>query len=174
MDEIKDFIIFEGIIPDRIFNADETGVKWAPELQHQFVPVSAVRAVAPPGNECGRFTGPMLLLPFYFIVKCSCQDPRSSTILKKFMGEEKFFKPSEGWREGTWSTVLVITGVQCTIHRPYLLNTHTLDLMTVQGKAWNDTPGCLMWVELQLKAYKVSLLNSIDLTFYQGGEILSK
>jgi hypothetical protein len=174
MNEIKDFIISEGISPDRIFNADETGVKWAPELQHQFVPDSAVRAVAPPGNESGRFTALLgsdalgRMLPFYFIVKCSCKDPhdlRGSTILKKFFGEDKFFKPSEGWIEGTWSTVIVIKEVPRTIHRPYLLNTNTLDLMTVQGKAWNDTPGCLMWVELQLKAFKVSLLSSIDLTF---------
>jgi hypothetical protein len=39
--------------------------------------------------------------------------------------------------------------------------------MNVQGKAWNDTPGCLMWGELQLTAFKVSHLSSIDLTFYQ-------
>jgi hypothetical protein len=137
MDLIKDFIVREAIPPERIFNADETGVNWAPELQHHFVPADAVRAVAPPGYESGRFTALLGsnanggMLPFYFIIKCSCKstyDLRSSTILNKFFGEENFCKPSDGWQAGTWETTLSVKGEVKSIHRPYLLNTNTLDL----------------------------------------------
>ena len=38
--------------PERIFNADETGIYWAPELQHQYIPTKG----APNGDESGRFT----------------------------------------------------------------------------------------------------------------------
>ena len=38
--------------------------------------------------------------------------------------------------------------------RPYLLNNVTLDLITVQNKAWNDTVGMLMHIQLQLKPFK--------------------
>ena len=37
--------------------------------------------------------------------------------------------------------------------RPYLINTETLEVITVQIKAWMDTPGICMWSEVQLKAW---------------------
>ena len=56
MNGIRDFILHEGINPDCVFNADETGINWAPKLKHQYVPKSALRAVTPGGDETGRFT----------------------------------------------------------------------------------------------------------------------
>jgi hypothetical protein len=171
---IKDYIINENISPDRVFNADETGVNWAPEIKYQYVPADAVRASAPPGNESGRFTALLgsnavgEMLPFYFIVKCACQstyDLSTSTVLKKFHGEDKLCKPTDGWINGMWTTTIIIKDEPKTIIRPYLLNTNTLDLITVQSKAWNDTSGCLMWIELQLKAFKIFFTHHPDVIF---------
>jgi hypothetical protein len=42
---------------------------------------------------------------------------------------------------------------------PYLVKTDTLDLITVQNRAWNDIIiGCLVWIDLQLAPFKVSSL----------------
>ena len=167
MNLIKEFIVTEDISPTRVFNADETGVNWAPEIQYQYVPQDAVRATAPPGNESGRFTALIGsnavgdMLPFFFIVKCSCKSPydlSASTILNKFLGPDKLCKPIEGWTSGIWTKDLMIKGESKRI----------VDLITVQGKAWNDTAGFLMWIELQLRAYKVPLLFMIDPSLYLG------
>jgi hypothetical protein len=109
----------------------------------------------------------------YFIVKCCCKSPydlSNSTILKKFLGDDRLCKPAEGWIYGEWATNLVIKGETKRFARPYLINSNTLDLITVQSKAWNDTAGCLMWIQLQLKAFKVFfILSRFFLTF--PGEI---
>ena len=34
--------------------------------------------------------------------------------------------------------------------RPYLINEATLEVITIQNKAWMDTPGIVMWNEVQL------------------------
>jgi hypothetical protein len=39
-----------------VFNSDETGVRWAEQIKYQYVPKDAHRAIAPPGDETGRFT----------------------------------------------------------------------------------------------------------------------
>jgi hypothetical protein len=52
-----------------------------------------------------------------------------------------------------------------TYTRPYLWNDETLDLVTVQSRAWNDTVGCLMWIKIQLKAYKVFVCVSLNILF---------
>ena len=191
MNEIKECIVRQQIPASRIFNADETGVNWSPELKHQFVPKNAIRAVSPPGDESGRFTA-MLganacgdLLPYFLIVKCSCKsttDLTKSTILRKFLGEGKVCQPSDGWVSNIWTKTLTIKGTPTKIFRPYLFNTHNFDLITVQSRAWNDTAGCLMWIEIQLKAYKVSsamsryLIHRPDphlIHLISSGEILS-
>ena len=152
------------ISPARIFNADETGIYWAPELQHQYIPTEARRAGAPNGDESGRFTALLGgsasgdMLPIFLIVKCSCKtayDLSSSTILNKFFGEDKLCKPSDGWTRGLWERKMVSDKKEVIIKKPYLLNMNTLDLISVQSKAWNDTVGCLMWIGLQLKLFKV-------------------
>ena len=124
MSRIQDFITSEKICTSCIFNADETGVNWAPQLQHQYIAGTAARAVAPPGDESGRFTA-MLggsatgeMLPMYLIVKCSCKstlDLSKSTILKKFFGAGKMCKPDEGWTEGIWTANLTIKGIHSTL-----------------------------------------------------------
>jgi hypothetical protein len=42
-----------------------------------------------------------------------------------------------------------------TYIRPYLINPVTLHIVTVQNKAWNDSAGMLIHIELQLAPYKV-------------------
>jgi hypothetical protein len=93
--------------PDRVFNADETGINWAPRLKHQYIPSNAIRAQTPGGDESGRFTallgsnGEGKMLPDFRIVKRSCkttEDLSTSTILSKNFGEDKYFKPNDGWR----------------------------------------------------------------------------
>ncbi len=46
----------------------------------------------------------------------------------------------------------VIGGVTYT--RPYLIDPVTLHMITVQNKAWNDSAGMMMHIELQLAPFK--------------------
>ena len=67
----------------------------------------------------------------------------------------EYFKPSEGWIMDSFTVRLPVKKKMVTFVRPYLFNEITLDLITVQPRAWNDTVGCLMWIKIQLKAFKV-------------------
>ncbi len=51
MNNIRDFIVNETI---QSFNADETGINWAPKLKHQYIHQNELRAVTPGGDETGR------------------------------------------------------------------------------------------------------------------------
>lgn len=48
------------------------------------------------------------------------------------------------------------TGREDTVwyKRPYLFNDATLSMVTVQHKAWMDSPACVMWAELQLRPWR--------------------
>jgi len=49
MAEIQKVIDDNKIPPKRVFNEDETGINWAPEMKYQYVPDNAQRGEAPPG-----------------------------------------------------------------------------------------------------------------------------
>jgi hypothetical protein len=46
---IQKLVDLWGIPPERIFNENETGINWVPELKYQYVPENATRGEAPPG-----------------------------------------------------------------------------------------------------------------------------
>ena len=91
------------------------------------------------------------------IVQVKCQtktDLSTSRTLQSMHEAGELADPADGWHfrmwEGDITTVHTKTGVQKVTHhkRPYLINEHTLAMITVQSKAWMDSPACVMWAEL--------------------------
>lgn len=110
--EIHSVVEEYGLDASHIFNADETGIRWAEGIKYQYVTKCAERAVAPPGDETGRFTAHLgssadgEMLPLYLIVKVSCKDSTDlskSRVLRNFLTEDGPCKPSEGWQQGLFS-----------------------------------------------------------------------
>lgn len=192
--EIHSIVEEHSLEARHIFNADETGIRWAECIKYQYVAKSAERAVAPPGDETGRFTAHLGssadgdMLPLYLIVKVSCKDSTDlskSRVLKNFLSEDGPCKPSEGWKEGLFTKehphpargtfcihdttvyyvlyyyvymcIYYIEGTKVVFKRPYLINTVNLNVVTVQNKAWNDSSGMRMHIELQLKPYRARM-----------------
>jgi hypothetical protein len=151
-----------------VFNFDETGVRWAEQLKYQFVPTDAQRAESPEGDSSGRFTAMIgasdtgEFFPMFAIVRVKCKtvtNLSTSRILKSLHKPGLLADPKDGWEYRIWEgSVKKVTkaGAESVINykRPYLFNVNTLDMITVQHKAWMDTPACIMWAELQLKEWR--------------------
>jgi hypothetical protein len=133
-----------------IFNADETGVILGTSPSHAYVPKETDRAHAPMAEDKNRFTallwasGQGTLGPPFMIIKCSssCADLSKSTVLDNVLKSKEF---ESHWSKKLW--VGEVGGV--TYARPYLIHDQTKAVITVQAKAWMDTAGVLMWIELQ-------------------------
>ena len=57
------------------------------------------------------------------------------------MWERELTLPTKGKKGATTTNVH---------KRPYLIHKETLEVVTVQLKAWMDTPGMVMWSEIQM------------------------
>jgi len=96
----------------------------------------------------------------YIIIKCSktknMQDLTSTRVLKSLHAQPGF-TASEGWEFKIWSRELKIPkrgqkpedAESRPYRRPYLINKAGV-VITVQHKAWMDTTGCCMWVDLSI------------------------
>ena len=96
--------------------------------------------------------------PSYNIIKMSVKGVDLSTSrvlnnLHKIVG----FRTQDGWNHGLWEKTLTLNvkGKATTqLHRrPYLIHTESMVVITVQIRAWMDTVGLCMWIELQLGPY---------------------
>lgn len=162
LNEIQNEIETKGITPDRIFNEDETGIRWCPALMHQYVPTDASRAINPSGDSTGRFTSLIGasargdFLPSFIVLQSSCQDKRnlrSSTLLNKLLEEGNIC--AHGWVKLFHECIIKDSrGVDHLWQRPFLYNPETLDIITVQNSAWNDASTMILHIEMQLKPYK--------------------
>ena len=56
MQEIQSCIDDNDLEGWQVFNGDETGINWAVQLKHQYVPRSSKRGKSPGGDTSGRFT----------------------------------------------------------------------------------------------------------------------
>ncbi len=152
------------IPPERVFNADETAIHSCAEMLGQYCPADAERAVDPTEGAENRFTlllgssGKGKFLPAFIIVKVAPQDDYDLT------GEQTLdkIKRENGWGDEWEKKIFTITlpstdktadssPTTITYKRPYLINSNTLDVVTVQKKAWNDRVGLIMHARLQLK-----------------------
>jgi hypothetical protein len=149
---------------EEVISVDETGVFFGAPPKNQYIPPSAARATAPDSDEKARFTSMLWgkrngkMGPSYNIIKMSVKGVDLSTSrvlnnLHKIVG----FRTQDGWNHGLWEQTLTLNvkGKTTTqLHRrPYLIHTESMVVITVQIRAWMDTVGLCMWIELQLGPY---------------------
>ena len=166
MKEIQDQIIKEKYTLEEVISADETGIFFGAAPKHQIVPADAARATAPECDDKARFTAMLFgngageMGPIWAIIKMTVKgiDLSSSTVLKS-LHKEPGFTQADGWELKAWERELTLKGKQkdtyvTGVHkRPYLINLATLEVITIQLKAWMDTPGICMWSEVQVKPW---------------------
>mmetsp|Transcript_25809 Transcript_25809/g.43322 ORF Transcript_25809/g.43322 Transcript_25809/m.43322 type:complete len:390 (+) Transcript_25809:765-1934(+) len=95
------------------------------------------------------------MLPLFLVVKCSCKDNLDLTKSRVLQNYTKEGGPCHGWEQGVWRARHPNKkGEMVNAARPYLRNPETLDVVTVQNKAWNDGFAYRMRIALQLKPYR--------------------
>jgi hypothetical protein len=161
MGEIQKVIVDGSFFADETISADETGVAFGAPPKLQYIPSTADRATAPESDEKARFTALLWGMangemgPAFIIIKVSVKGVDLSTSrvlqnLQKLLG----FTVADGWEHRTWrrSLTLKVKNEMKTLDfvRPYLIHTATGVIVTVQAKAWMDTPGVCMWADVQL------------------------
>jgi hypothetical protein len=170
MTGIQERLVASGTTAARTVSADETGIFYGANPLYQYVVPEQVSASAPETDDKARFTALVsataegTALPTLLIIKCSKvkgapYDYTSSRVLHDLWQNEQFnpIKPVHGnpahreWVEGVWTKQLQLgdAGLR-TYKRPYLYNGATNEVITVQHKAWNDSVGTALWVDLVL------------------------
>ncbi len=144
---------------DDIVNADETASRYALKPLNQYVPEGAARGASPDFDESARFTSMLggtptgKMLPIFNIIKCTINRPdlSTSTVINK-LHQQPGYTHTDGWTLGVWSRVLVLKAkggaeTEKTYVRPYILHADGT-VITTQHKAWMDSVGMCMWVDL--------------------------
>ena len=162
MAEIQKVIVTGKFMPGEVISADETGVMFGAPPKHQYIHESADRAVAPESDEKARFTALLWGMadgemgPAFIIIKMTVKGPdlSSQRTLQNLQNKHVGFTEADGWVLRTWqrSLELQVKKDMKTVEfvRPYLIHTETGVIITVQQKAWMDTPGVCMWADVQL------------------------
>jgi hypothetical protein len=148
----------QGYLLDDRVNADETASRYAAAPLNQYVPDGVKRGAAPEFDESARFTT-MLggtaagnMLPAFNIIKCTVDraDLRSTTVIQT-LHKQAGYTAADGWALKIWERELAlkIKGVEKTVRyfRPYLVHVDGT-VITTQHKAWMDSVGMCMWVDL--------------------------
>ena len=117
------------------------------------IPLSQARFTAMLFGTGGGEMGPL-----WAIIKCAAKGvDLSRTRVLTTLHAEAGFTAADGWELKLWVRELTLTvkgkEVTATYKRPYLINNETLEVITIQLKAWMDTAGIVMWNEVQLKAW---------------------
>ena len=142
-------------------------MNWNQQPKYVYTVKQESRGAAPVADDKKRLTTMVAataagsMLPSFNIMKASTkskEDMQGSTVLNKFLADIVFnpqtalpdgalFRP---WEKKMWSKTLTLKeGTAPKLYtRPYLLHRVYGDVITVQGKAWNDSIGMIMWVEL--------------------------
>jgi hypothetical protein len=127
---------------------------------NQYVPEGVRRGSAPECNTMARFTALMwgaadgTMGPPFIIIKCAATGPdlRSARILDTVM-QYPGFTAGDGWEMKSWqrSMPLVVRGKEEMVFcaRPYLVHADGC-VITLHPKAWMDSAGMAMWMDVQL------------------------
>ena len=160
MGEIQKVIVDGDFSADETISADETGVMFGAPPKLQYIPKSADRAVAPESDEKARFTALLWGMangemgPAFIIIKMSVKGPDLSSQRTLQGLQKKGYSEADGWQLRTWSRSLTLAVKKAMVTtkfvRPYLIHLATGVIITVQKKAWMDTPGVCMWADVQL------------------------
>lgn len=159
MDEIQKVIKDGEYKPEDIISADETGIFFGAPPKFQYV-ANNERGSVSETNDKARFTALMwgsasgVMGPPFIIVKCNVNKANleSVRVLTNLMKE---FGAMTGWSQHMWSRELELVpkgkkeAQKQEYKRPYLINSLTSAIITVQHKAWMDSVGLAMWADLQ-------------------------
>ena len=152
--------------PERLGAADETAVTMEPP-KYQYVPGDSSRGAAPGPDTKRRITAMVsavasgILMPLFLIVKCSAKglDLTGTKILGAMLKAKSLHGNADDWVQMIWEREipLKLKGAKkhatVKVKRPYLYNSATHAVVTIQKKAWMDTIGMCMHVDLILKPY---------------------
>ena len=148
----------QGCELDARINADETASRFAAAPLNQYVPDGVKRGAAPAFDESARFTT-MLggtaagnMLPAFNVIKCSVDSANlSKTTVIQTLHRQAGYSAADGWTLKPWERELTlkIKGVEKSVRylRPYLVHVDGT-VITTQHKAWMDSVGMCMWVDL--------------------------
>ena len=147
MKGIQSVIIKNNIKPEHVFNEDETAVFGTAEILAQYVPASADRAINPGTGSEDRITALLgtstkgKSLPLMLFVKVSTEnkyDLSNERTLDKLLKSGAL--PVGKWARHVFEVELINKkGQLIKYKRPYLQDSDTLDIVTVQHKAWNGS-----------------------------------
>ena len=141
-------------------SADETAVFYGSQPKNQYVPEGEKRGAAPATDEKARYTSMQAggddgeMLPSFNIVKCSSKKADlSGTRVLKTLHTSPGFTAEEGWDLLLWQRTLTILNrskqkITVQYVRPYLKQKDSQIIITIQHKAWMDTAGIAMWIDL--------------------------
>lgn len=146
---------------EETISADETGCNYGAQPKNQYVPKGAERATAPDSDEKARITAMLWgkaqggMGPPFLIVKCSSkQADLSNTRVLSNLHKVSGLTETDGWKLKMWSRSLSLKEkakeVSRTFKCPYLIHPTSRAVITIQGKAWMDSPRICMWIDLQL------------------------
>ena len=150
-----------GFEPREITNVDETPGIIGLQNSYAYGAARQQRTSAPADpNEKNRitaivgFTGSGDPLPAAHIIRNSIAGPDQSsqrvlTALLQDLGGN-----AAGWELFTWQRVVRVSGKTQIFTRPYLIHIATGRVIWSQIKAYQDTAGLIMYLELVLKPYK--------------------
>lgn len=137
-----------------IISADETGINYRVAEKFVYAPNAADRPAAD-GDEKVRITGMMAgtaegdMLPAHLIIKCSLDDDGHQANMRVLDNLLPQLPAGEGWQLRTWTGTFQFEASkpEKTFQRKYLINAAG-DIITAQNKAWMDSCGLMMWVQL--------------------------
>lgn len=150
-----------GFSRGEIVNVDETPSYLAPPLLFKYGVAGEQRTAIPDDpNEKNRITAVVGLngeggaLPPVHIIKTSItgddqSNQRVLTKLKADLGGD-----NEGWVQREWTRRVMVSGKEKTFVRPYIINTKNGRVIWAQAKAYQDTAGLIMYLDLVLTPYK--------------------
>lgn len=138
---------------------------YAAAPKNQYVPQDEARGSTPEADEKARFTrlekgaADRSMAPSMHLIKCSTK--KGQTDLTQTRVVHNFYKlpgstAQDGWELKLWEKVMTVSekekGVDVnytiTFKRPYISHKEKLCLVTCEDRAWINTAGVAMWVEL--------------------------
>lgn len=164
MEGIQNQIMESKFELSEIVSADETGIMYGEKPKNQYVPIGA-RGMAPEGDDKARFTAMLwssangeMHSPL-IIIKCSSTKPDlSGTRVVHNLLNQAGFQSTDGWALHLWERNLEMVNQKTkqlqliNFKRPYLKHMDGT-IILCQAKAWMDTPGIAMWIDVQLGPY---------------------
>jgi hypothetical protein len=159
MQNIQDFIKLKEFSAGQVWSVDEVGCLYGVAPDHVSTPRDAERASGPASDNRSRFTFMLggnaagVMMPAFGIGKCGTNvvaDMSRTRVVHNLQKNDEFFK---GWELKWWERTLNLRGkkkdeyVEKKYTRPYLISPSGA-VVTIQHKAWMDTVGLCMYMDL--------------------------